>query len=247
MGLVMSSPAFQFYPADFLVGTADMSAEEVGGYMRLLCYQWTKGGLPNDDGKLSMMAGCDRNAMASIRHKFGIGVDGKLRNERMEQVRAEQDAYRARQAENASKRWKKNGSAMPPQCDGNATAYAVGVPEGMPNACPSPSPSSSIQPPNPQGGVEEVSLPEEVDTPELRQAWIDYTQYRKERRLAKLQPSSIRRQFEQFRQWGVESSVACIDLTIRKGWQGIVEPKSLGPRDIPKPNGIPGTKGNPFL
>lgn len=137
----MNSPAFQFYPADFLVGTADMSAEEVGGYMRLLCYQWTKGGLPNDDSKLSIMAGCGGNAMASIRHKFGIGDDGKLRNERMERVRAEQDSYRARQAENASKRWKKDGLAMPPQCDGNATAHAVGMPEWVPNTCPSPSPS----------------------------------------------------------------------------------------------------------
>jgi hypothetical protein len=31
------SPAFQFYPQDFLVGSAMLSAEETGAYIRLLC------------------------------------------------------------------------------------------------------------------------------------------------------------------------------------------------------------------
>ena len=30
-------PAFLFYPADFLIGTMDMTDEEVGIYIRLLC------------------------------------------------------------------------------------------------------------------------------------------------------------------------------------------------------------------
>lgn len=36
-------PAFLFYPADFLIGTMDMTDEEVGIYMRLLCRQHQKG------------------------------------------------------------------------------------------------------------------------------------------------------------------------------------------------------------
>ncbi len=38
-------PAFLFYPADFLVGTMDMSDEEVGIYIRLLCRQHQKGNI----------------------------------------------------------------------------------------------------------------------------------------------------------------------------------------------------------
>ena len=83
----MKAPAFQFYAADFLVGTAMMSAEEVGGYIRLLCYQWTHGSIPNDDAVLQRLTGCGGNAVASIRHKFGIGSAGGLVNERLEQVR----------------------------------------------------------------------------------------------------------------------------------------------------------------
>lgn len=136
----MSTPAFQFYPQDFLVGTAEMSPAEVGAYIRLLCYQWSKGGLPNDQQKCAMMAGCDGNAVASIWHKFGICDDGKMRNGRLEQVRAEQDAYRERQGKNASKGWEKRRLAKPPHCDGSATA----LPTHMPEACSSSSPSLTL-------------------------------------------------------------------------------------------------------
>lgn len=39
------SPAFLFYSQDFLVGTMDMTDEEVGKYIRLLCRQHTKGNI----------------------------------------------------------------------------------------------------------------------------------------------------------------------------------------------------------
>lgn len=39
------SPAFLFYTQDFLVGTMDMTDEEVGKYIRLLCRQHTKGNI----------------------------------------------------------------------------------------------------------------------------------------------------------------------------------------------------------
>jgi uncharacterized protein YdaU (DUF1376 family) len=127
----MNSPAFQFYPQDFLVGTADLSPEEVGGYIRLLCYQWAKGGLPNDDAKLASMSGCHGNAVASIRHKFRIYPDGILRNERLEKVRDDQTAFRAKQADNAKRGWNKR------------LGIATALPEHMPDTCSSSSSSSS--------------------------------------------------------------------------------------------------------
>jgi uncharacterized protein YdaU (DUF1376 family) len=130
-------PAFQFYPQDFLVGTADMTPEEVGAYIRLLCYQWAKGSLPNDQAKCAAMAASHGNAIASIWHKFGIGEDGRMRNERLELVRLEQDQYRSKQSENAKKRWVGNATAMPPHSHGNANGHA----KAMPEACPSPSSS----------------------------------------------------------------------------------------------------------
>ena len=38
-------PAILFYPEVFIMGTIFMSDEEVGKYIRLLCYQHQHGGL----------------------------------------------------------------------------------------------------------------------------------------------------------------------------------------------------------
>jgi uncharacterized protein YdaU (DUF1376 family) len=91
----MKPPAFQFYPSDFMMGTITMTTDEVGTYIRLLCIQWEIGGLPNDDSTLMRLAGCVSSTLAVVRQKFALGADGKLRNARMEDVRAKQDAFRA--------------------------------------------------------------------------------------------------------------------------------------------------------
>ena len=52
------SPAFQFYPKDFLADSnvARMSNTEVGIYTRLLCYCWLEGALPLETEALAHMA-----------------------------------------------------------------------------------------------------------------------------------------------------------------------------------------------
>lgn len=103
------APAFQFYAADFLVGTAAMSAEEVGAYIRLLAYQWEQGGLSSDERALRGLAGA-RRISAAVLSKFPKSDDGLLRNARLEIERAKQAAFRETRAENARKRWEKEQS-----------------------------------------------------------------------------------------------------------------------------------------
>lgn len=105
------APAFQFYASDFMVGTMDMTAEETGGYIRLLCYQWDKGSIPNNNSKLLTLTGCTSNALASILVKFKIGSDGLLRNARLEEVRVKQQEFSKSRADNANKRWTKDVDA----------------------------------------------------------------------------------------------------------------------------------------
>lgn len=137
----MKAPSFQLYAGDFLVGTAMMSAEEVGAYIRLLCYQWTEGSLPNDDAVLARLAGCGGNAVASIRNKFGIDSAGRLANARLEQVRAEQVAYRKQQSENALHGWEKRRK--------DRVGNAIAMPSHMPNGCSPSSSSTSSSTTNP--------------------------------------------------------------------------------------------------
>jgi uncharacterized protein YdaU (DUF1376 family) len=143
----MKPPAFQCYADDLLAGTADMTAEEFGVYWRLICHSWNKGGLPNDDQRLALLAGqCSGNAVAYAKTKFEIGEDGLLRNARLEKVRSEQQNYSKMQSDKAHLRWdtqhlKKNGASK---------ADAVALPEHVPHLCspsptPSPTPKTSIR------------------------------------------------------------------------------------------------------
>ena len=115
------APAFQFYAADFLVGTSSMTCAEVGIYIRLLCHQWDRGGLPNDPEALAKLAmihsdGLDSTAIAPLMAKFQQCEDGLLRNERLAETRANLDAYFAKKREagrkGAKNRWQTHSSAI---------------------------------------------------------------------------------------------------------------------------------------
>lgn len=98
------SPAFQLYAQDFLVGTADLTAEETGAYIRLLCYQWVKHGLPKDDRKLMQLSGItDAYVLGNVLAKFRLCEDEIYRNDRLESVRLKQDEYRSKQSKNGQK------------------------------------------------------------------------------------------------------------------------------------------------
>lgn len=98
-----TSQSFSFYPADFLLGTALMSAEEVGAYIRLLCFQWQEGSLPNDENLLARLAQTNASIISSVTRKFAKGRDGRLRNSKMEDVRKSLTAYKKSRSENGSK------------------------------------------------------------------------------------------------------------------------------------------------
>lgn len=156
------APAFQLYVDDFLAGTSDMSAEEVGGYIRLLCHQWTKGGIPDDEDRAGRMAGLlGSPSLRYVLAKFGKDpIDGLLKNARLEKIRADREAYLAAQRESGKKgaihRWgnEKGGS----EHDGDPIGKPMATPLATPMAngwqndgSPSPSPSPSKELPKSLG------------------------------------------------------------------------------------------------
>lgn len=152
----MRPSSFHFYAADFLAATSDMSNEEVGAYIRLLCVQWGKGGLPNNPDRLSRMAGAmPWPSLGHVISKFQVCEDGYLRNERLEGERQKQANYRESQAlkgkQGAIQRW------------GNGRCHDPAMPVPMPkDSSPSPSPIFNLQSPDstvlsPPGGEEKNS------------------------------------------------------------------------------------------
>jgi uncharacterized protein YdaU (DUF1376 family) len=120
------SPAFQFYPSDFLSDEKVMlmTNQEVGCYIKLLCINWKQGSIPDDVEKLAKLCGEDGTAMAQLWQSVGMcfetnGKPGRLINKRIEKERKKQEEYRKTKSESgklgAHNRWnklKENGNAM---------------------------------------------------------------------------------------------------------------------------------------
>lgn len=200
------------------MGTAMMSAEEVGCYIRLLCYQWDAGAVPNDDAAICRLSGGNANAIPSLRQKFEVCEDGLLRNPRMETERTKQRAFREKQAENGAKRW--SGNAKP-------------MPSLMPNTCsPSPSPSPIS---------DSVTNKDKAATPPFSSdsfiaAWNEWIAYRKERNLPSYKPRSLKAQWNEMLAWGEGPAIDSINESIRQQWQGLFAPKTNGaPRQMAAP------------
>ena len=75
----MKDPAVLFYPGDFLNGVIDMTMEERGQYITLLCYQHQKGHIKEETIRL-LVGSCSVNVL----EHFKIDKNGLYYNPRME-------------------------------------------------------------------------------------------------------------------------------------------------------------------
>jgi len=111
------SPAFQFYPKDFLAdeNVMAMELEELGAYIRLMCICWIEGSIPADVRRLARLCGCDSKRMAELWQAIEPCFEphpteeGRLIHPRLEREREKQAEHRAKKSEagkeGAKKRW----------------------------------------------------------------------------------------------------------------------------------------------
>ena len=236
------APAFQFYADDFLAGTADMAAEEVGGYIRLLCHQWSKGGIPSDEERSARIAGLIGSP--SIRYvlaKFTLCDGDTLKNARLEQIRQEQADYKSKQASSgktgAQKRWDKVKS------DGNPNGVAIATPMATPMANgwrsdSSPSPSSTPKkkdteaPKSPWEVSFGVELPESLRTDSCLQAVKLWLQYKSEKREGYKKTGLSTSLTKWSREFTAADFPTAVENSIASGWKGIF-PKKDSQQSLP--------------
>ncbi len=114
-------PAFLFYSSDFLTGVSDLTFEERGQYITLLCMQHQKGHL---SGKAVAIA--VPNATADVLAKFSIDHDGKYFNKRLELEAKKRTEYAAKQKQRAIDGWKKRKKKQSDiKENGNAAALPI--------------------------------------------------------------------------------------------------------------------------
>jgi len=139
----MKSPAFRFYPGDFM-GSPDvqtMDLHEVGAYVLLLCVAWQQdrhGCLPDNDERLRRWSKMTRDQWTDSRDlilgKFPIVEPGLRANPRMVIEAAKQKDLSLSQQTKARKRWSKTDE-VPRQCQtdaetmpGHVVSDAGGIP-----------------------------------------------------------------------------------------------------------------------
>lgn len=160
-----TSPSFSFYASDFILGTMLMSAEEVGAYIRLLCWQWEQGELPSDLEKLSRICGVSQKKLSGVLVKFRVTESGGYINNRLEEVREQREHFIEIQRLNGKKGGRPKKAMENPR-------VINGLTQSEPKkTLPSPSPSPLIPPSPPEGDGEELKLSIEDDTPPPSKPW----------------------------------------------------------------------------
>lgn len=93
----MKRPSFQFYPKDFISdrNVVIMNNEEVGVYIKLLCFMWEdeKCELPDDPEYLARLCHCDKVVITSLYRCFKV-VNNTIKHKRLEHERDKQNSYR---------------------------------------------------------------------------------------------------------------------------------------------------------
>ena len=70
---------------DLIASCVDMTPSCFGAYMRLLCYAWTRGGIPDDQAACHRIAGgMEPGDWGAIRSRLTVMDDGRLTHERLE-------------------------------------------------------------------------------------------------------------------------------------------------------------------
>lgn len=115
----MKDPAFLFYSSDFLSGVQDLTLEERGQYITLLCLQHLKGHLTEKIIKLTI-----GNATADVMAKFRLDQNNCYFSPRLDQEIQNRLEFKSKQRERAINGWKTRKSKN----NDNATANAMALP-----------------------------------------------------------------------------------------------------------------------
>lgn len=119
--IMAKDPAFLFYSSDFLTGVSDLTMEERGQYITLLCLQHQKGRLTRKSIGIAVP-----NATADVLAKFRQDEQGNYYNPRLE-IEADKRALHAeKQRQRALDGWEKRRGKN--KSGGKATANATALP-----------------------------------------------------------------------------------------------------------------------
>ena len=116
----MKDPAFLFYTSDFLTGISDLTMEERGQFISLLCLQHQKGHLTE-----KMIRLCVGDAAADVMAKFRQDAAGLWFNARLDKEIEKRAEHSEKQRQRALDGWEKRKKNQPKNKEATADATAL--------------------------------------------------------------------------------------------------------------------------
>lgn len=250
-------PAFQFYPGDWRKdpGLQSLDLTHRGAWIEMLCMMHesqergvlTLNGKPMPVPAIARQLGITADECEAIIDTlldYGVAMrrpsDGAICSRRMirdEEARIERkkklsDAGRR----GAQKKW-----------GGDGVGHAEAMPDPKPGPCSENSSSSSSSPSGLSSAAQKKGdrsasrsdfdwdrdCPSNLNTSTVRGAMSEWFAYRRERKLAKWKPSTIKKQLAAFADDGPGAFVAAVEWSIRQQYQGLFAPTG-GARGSPK-------------
>ena len=147
------------YVSDFVVSTQSLTQSQLGAYIRLLCFAWSEGGLPNDYEACSRIAGgIPKEDWAVIRKRLQVfdadTSEERLSHPRMEKVRVKAcRAYESRVAGAEKARRKREDSDHQVDHQVDHQSHAPDADDSL-QLKPKPKPKQKLKP-NPLKGSTE--------------------------------------------------------------------------------------------
>lgn len=159
-------PAFLFYSSDFLSGVSDLTMEERGQYITLLCLQHQKGHLSS-----KVISLCVGNATADVLQKFSIDEEGLYFSTRLEVEISKRREHSQKQRERALDGWKKrkataDATALPLENENENKDINISKNEIFKNEC--------LQS---EMWLETISMKEKVELSKIPLALIDFNKH----------------------------------------------------------------------
>ena len=216
-------PAFLFYTNDFLTGVQDLTMEERGQYITLLCLQHQKGHLTEKMIRLS----CG-NAAADVLSKFRQDDGGLFYNERLELEIEKRSAHGEKQKQRAIEGWKKRKESSINQLNNENTSESHG------NAAALPLENENVIENRNENKdeIQQTTKKENVDwmgifpfkSDEARKAVNDYSEHRKQLKIKRYTEIGWKQACKEWESWGEAVFIEAVYKAIANNWQGIFHP-----------------------
>jgi uncharacterized protein YdaU (DUF1376 family) len=223
---------------DYLRDTGHLSLLEHGVYSRLLdLYYLNDGPIPGDIAglcrKLGARSADERTAVEAVATEFFTRTeDGNLLNKRCQIIIEKYKDFGKAQRERVMKRYSKSTGGVPAAAESlPAVANELPTeyqPAGIPTINHKPEtnnhkPITIDIPPNPPAGGKGfdwfTDLPEELDTPEFREAWLEWVKYRKKIKRP-FPPASAPAMWRKAQAAGAQAAIDGFETSMANGWQG---------------------------